>query len=269
VPQERRRRGGSLMTGARDHAADARAATTGAGSAVRAYQDLVVGSRSWWRLLQHELIAGWGALLPGAAGLAFRRALWPLLLHGSGRGVAWGRNVTLRHASKMDIGNGVIIDDGCQLDAQGCAPGQFRIGDGVLISRGSIVSGKDGPIVVGPRVNIGAGCVVYASTRLEIGAGTLIAALCYLGGGRYVTRGRADTPLSEQKAPRAGVEVGPGCWIGAGAVIIDGVRLGQGCIVGAGAVVTKSFESGSVLAGVPARAVGTRAGMPGERMETP
>ena len=256
------------MSAARDHTAGARSATKGRGSAIRAYQDLVVGSRSWWRLLQHELVAGWGALLPGAAGLAFRRAFWPWLLRSTGRGVAWGRNITLRHASKMAIGEGVIIDDACQLDAQGCEPGEFRIEDGVLISRGSIVSGKDGPITIGPRVNIGAGCVIYASTRLEIGADTMIAALCYLGGGRYATASSLDEPLAEHKEPRAGVEIGPGCWIGAGAVIIDGVHLGRGSVVGAGAVVTRSFQAGSVVAGVPARVIGMRAGTTGGSKES-
>lgn len=242
-----------------DAAAEARAAGAGRGSAVRAYQDLVVGSRSWWRLLQHELLAGWGALLPGALGLAFRRACWPWLVHSCGRGVAWGRNVTLRHASKMAIGKGVIIDEGCLLDAQGCGPGDFRIADGVLISRGCIVSGKDGALSIGAGVNVGAGCVMYASPHLVIGAETMIAALCYLGGGRYSTRAPAEVPLADLKAPRAGVEIGAGCWIGAGAVIIDGVTLGRGCVVGAGAVVTRSFGAGSVIAGVPAAVIGMRA----------
>jgi acetyltransferase-like isoleucine patch superfamily enzyme len=246
------------MTAAHDRAADARAAAAGGGSAVRAYQDLVIGSRSWWRLLQHELIACWGAVLPGAAGLAFRHAAWPGLLWRCGRGVAWGRNVALRHAAKMEIGNGVIIDEGCQLDAQGCAPGEFRIGDGALISRGCVVSGKDGPLRIGERVSIGAGCVVYASTVLEIGADTMIAALCYLGGGRYSTRALAGSAPAELKEPRAGVVIGTGCWIGAGAVVIDGVRLGSCSVVGAGAVVTQNFEAGSIVAGVPARLIGRR-----------
>ena len=246
-----------------DAAAEARAASAGGGSAVHAYQNLVIGSRSWWRLLQHELIAGWGALLPGALGLAFRRACWPWLLQSCGRGVAWGRNVTLRHASKMAIGEGVMIDDGCHLDAQGCGPGDFRIADGVLVSRSCIVSGKDGAISIGAGVNIGAGCVMYASPRLEIGAGTMVAALCYLGGGRYSTRAPVDMPLPDLKAPRTGVAIGRQCWIGAGVTIIDGVTLGQGSIVGAGAVVTRSFEAGSVIAGVPARVIGKRAGATG------
>ncbi|MGH8130088.1 MAG: DapH/DapD/GlmU-related protein, partial [Steroidobacteraceae bacterium] len=71
-----------------------------------------------------------------------------------------------------------------------------------------------------------------------------------------------DIPLSEQQEPRIGVAVGPDCWIGAGAVIIDGVRLGRGCIVGAGAVVTRSFEPYSVVAGVPGRLIATRDAAP-------
>jgi acetyltransferase-like isoleucine patch superfamily enzyme len=160
----------------------------------------------------------------------------------------------------MTIGKGVIIDDGCQLDAHGCGSGEFRIADGVLISRGCIISGKDGTISIGTGANIGAGCIMYASPHLTIGAETMIAALCYLGGGRYSTRAPVDVPLADLKVPRIGVEIGAGCWIGACAVIIDGVTLGRGCIVGAGAVVTRSFGAGSVIAGVPAGVVGMRTG---------
>jgi acetyltransferase-like isoleucine patch superfamily enzyme len=246
------------MPAPEDHSTVAREASAGRGSAIRAYQDLVVGSRSWLRLLQHEAISCWGAVLPGAAGLVFRKLLWPGLVASAGHGVFWGRNITLRHSWKMQIGDGVVIDDGCQLDAQGCTQGAFRIDDGALISRGCIVSGKDGPLTIGARANIGAGCVLYASTGLEIGADTMLAALCYVGGGRYATRGPLDVPLSEQQEPRSGVSIGSDCWIGAGAVIIDGVRLGHGSIVGAGAVVTRSFEPYSVIAGVPARPIANR-----------
>jgi serine O-acetyltransferase len=49
--------------------------------------------------------------------------------------------------------------------------------------------------------------------------------------------------------------VGDGCYLGPGAKLVGGVELGPGCVVGAGAVVTRSFGPGTVLAGVPARAL--------------
>jgi acetyltransferase-like isoleucine patch superfamily enzyme len=241
-----------------DPAAAARAASAGRGSAIRAYQDLVVGSRSWLRLLAHELLGCWGAALPGALGIAFRKLTWRALLGAGGNGVAWGRNVTLRHPGRMRIGRGVTIDEGCQLDAQGCDEGGFVIGDGALISRGAIISGKNGSLAVGARANIGAGCVLYASGRLEIGADTMLAALCYIGGGHYATRGRLDVPMAQQSEPGRGVVIEEDCWLGAGVIVIDGVRIGRGSVVGAGAVVIRDVEPYSIVTGVPARVTGRR-----------
>ena len=48
--------------------------------------------------------------------------------------------------------------------------------------------------------------------------------------------------------------IGNNADIGAGAVIIGSISIADNCTIGAGAVVTKSFtESGSVIAGVPAK----------------
>lgn len=49
------------------------------------------------------------------------------------------------------------------------------------------------------------------------------------------------------------VKIGNSCWIGAKAVILKDVELGDFCVVAAGAVVTRSFPSGSVIGGVPAK----------------
>lgn len=49
------------------------------------------------------------------------------------------------------------------------------------------------------------------------------------------------------------IVIGKNCWIGTNAVILPGVQLGDNVIVAAGSVVSKSFESNSIIAGVPAR----------------
>lgn len=52
-----------------------------------------------------------------------------------------------------------------------------------------------------------------------------------------------------------GVQIGSGCWIGAGAIILSGTRLGDGSVIGAGAVVRGACGGHAVYAGVPARKI--------------
>ncbi|MBZ2405262.1 transferase [Liquorilactobacillus hordei] len=62
-----------------------------------------------------------------------------------------------------------------------------------------------------------------------------------------------DKLIKEQGVTRKGIVIGDNCWIGAGAVFLDGAELGNGCVVAANSVVTKKFPSNSVVAGVPAK----------------
>ena len=51
------------------------------------------------------------------------------------------------------------------------------------------------------------------------------------------------------------IKIGKNCWIGANVVILPGVNIGDNVIVGAGSVVTKSFDSGVIIAGNPAKII--------------
>lgn len=48
------------------------------------------------------------------------------------------------------------------------------------------------------------------------------------------------------------IQIGSGCWIGMGALILSGAEVGQGCIIAAGAVVRGKFPDNVLIAGVPA-----------------
>lgn len=54
---------------------------------------------------------------------------------------------------------------------------------------------------------------------------------------------------------RRPIEVGKGCWIGAGAVILPGIIIGDGCVIGAGAVVNRDCDPNRLYVGVPARRI--------------
>ena len=54
------------------------------------------------------------------------------------------------------------------------------------------------------------------------------------------------------------IHIGHHCWIGTGAIILQGVKIGDGAVVAAGAVVTKDVEPWTIVGGVPAKKLGER-----------
>jgi len=227
-------------------------------SPLRKYQDLVVGSRSLSRLFLHEIVVFTASWVPGALGLLLRRLLYPLVLGSVGRGVVFGQGVVLRHPQKIRIGDRVVIDDLVVLDAKGTTNHGITLGEGVFLGRGTILSCKDGDIVLGDRVNIGFNSEVFSGSRVEVGKDGLFAAYTYLVGGGHEFE-RVDLPVLEQARTSRGISLGDNVWLGARAIVLDGVRLGRHVVVGAGAVVTGDLPDGSVAVGVPARVVRTRA----------
>jgi len=226
-------------------------------SSFRKYQDLVIGSPSFLKLLKYEFVTTFFSSIPGALGLVLRRALYPLLLGKVGRNVVFGANVVLRHPHKIFIGDNVVIDDNCLLDAKGESNHGITIGSGVFMGRNSILHCKNGDIVIHDNVNIGFNCDIASSNIIEIGEKVLVAAYAYIvGGGHDFTR--TDIPVTEQKRIAHGIKIEANAWIGAGATVLDGVNVGKGTIVGAGAVVTGDLPANSLAAGMPARVVRQR-----------
>ena len=54
------------------------------------------------------------------------------------------------------------------------------------------------------------------------------------------------------------IKVGHHCWLGTGAIILQGVSIGDGAVVADGAVVTKDVPPYEVWGGVPARFIRKR-----------
>jgi acetyltransferase-like isoleucine patch superfamily enzyme len=229
---------------------------TGGGGAFRQYCRLVHGDVELWRVVRNELLVLLFSNLPGALGLVLRRLFYPCMFRSCGGGVVFGRSVTLRHAHKIDLGRGCIVDDFALLDAKGETNAGLSLGEGVYIGRHSSVYCKNGDIVLGDRVNLSAHCTLFSSNRLRVGQGCMIGAYCYfLSGGEYDYQDA--TPFAEQRGmgTRGELVIGDDCWFGARVTVLDAASVGARSVIGAGAVVTKPVADRQLAVGVPARVI--------------
>ena len=221
------------------------------------YAELVVGRSGLGALLKYELIVMFGQAWPGALGLVIRKTLYPMLLGSCGRNVVFGQHVVLRHPHKIHIGSNVVIDDNILIDAKGDTNNGIRIGDGVFVGRNTILSCKNGDIELADGANIGFNCEVFSASRVTIGKNVLMAAYTYVIGGDHDFSDPSKSVL-EQSRTSAGVVIGDGAWLGAGAKILDGVVIGDRAVIGAGAVVRDAVPASAIAVGIPARIVGSR-----------
>lgn len=162
---------------------------------------------------------------------------------------------------------------------------QIYAGSGVSIQEGVVLNAlsKEG-VHLGDNSSIGANSVIKVSgSMFELGKGfwigknSSLANDCFVGAaggveiGDYVAIGQCvrfhsenhdfsdvSKKICEQGTTHKGIKIGDDCWIGAGAVFLDGAVVGNGCVVGANAVVNGVFPDYSVIAGVPARIIRNR-----------
>ena len=97
------------------------------------YRRMVIGDQGWLKMIYFEFVILFFSLIPGALGLICRKLLYRPLFKQVGKSVIFGRNLTLRHPHKIMIGDNVIIDDECLLDAKGESNSGISIGDYVSI----------------------------------------------------------------------------------------------------------------------------------------
>jgi acetyltransferase-like isoleucine patch superfamily enzyme len=125
---------------------------------------------------------------------------------------------------------------------------------------------------IGPKVHLYRWRELRDPGRISIGEGTILGSWAVLDGRHGITIGRHVNFSSEvalwtaQHDPHsptfevrgAPIEIGDRAWISYRATILPGVTVGSGSVVAAGAVVTRDVPPGTIVAGVPARVMGTR-----------
>lgn len=173
-----------------------------------------------------------------------------------------GRGVIIRCKQRVHLGPKVRIEDATYIDA--LSMDGVRVGANSLLGRGSRIE------CTGTLSSVGRGC--------SIGNNSTFGSGCYFGAaggiriGNDVIAGQNirfhsenhnfEDPfqlIREQGVSHKGITIGNDCWIGAGAVILDGAHVGDGCVIAANAVVTDgAYPPFSVIAGVPAKIIKNR-----------
>jgi carbonic anhydrase/acetyltransferase-like protein (isoleucine patch superfamily) len=117
--------------------------------------------------------------------------------------------------------------------------GDARLGREVGIWFGAVIRADNTPILVGDRTNIQEGAMLHS----DPGSPLRVGEDCTVG----------------HHAILHGCTIGNRVLIGMGATVLNNAVIGDDCLVGAGALVTegRSFPPGSLIVGVPARAVKT------------
>ena len=172
---------------------------TGNKSNLRLYADLVVGEGGSYRqLFKYELLTFFLGGIRGALGLLLRKKLYPVLFKKVGRGVVFGRNLTIRNARNITLGDNVIIDDDCVLDARGAGEEGVVIGDRVIVNRGASIQAKIGPISIGEDTDIGMHCDVHSQGGVRIGRKVTLGGSSKISGGIFQTERSTEPAGSDE-----------------------------------------------------------------------
>ena len=193
--------------------------------------------------------------------IALLRAQWKLIRVPGGRARFVERGVSIRHRRHLSVGRGTVLEAGTRLSClstDGVALGRsVTLGRGVVVKCTGVLRHKGAGLAVGDHSSVGDYSYLGCSGGITIGENVLVGQhVCFHSQNHNFER--VDTTIGSQGTSEQGIRVGDDCWIGSGAIVLDGVELGPGCVVAAGSVVNRSFDPGSVVAGVPAEVVRSR-----------
>ena len=219
------------------------------------YKSIIVGNTSNLSFILYEILTFCFGSLPGALGIFLRRFVYPTFLGSCGKNPIFGTNCIIRHPSKVFLGDNVIIDDHCLIDARGALVNGVEFGDDVIINRNVCIKTKSGDIQIGNNVTIGANSWFVSWDGIKIGDGTAIAPGCYISAGKYDIN-TIGQPLSKLQTICSGpIVIKQNVWIATRVTILDGVNIGADVIVSSGSIVTKNVPSKTIVSGNPAKVI--------------
>jgi acetyltransferase-like isoleucine patch superfamily enzyme len=196
------------------------------------------------------IAGGW----PTVVGIGFRALLYRLMLTMDGT-AAIERNVRLRFASHIRLGQGSYLDEGVYIHA---CPAGVEIGANTLVMHGAVLHVYNFRGLPHAGIHIGHDSLIGEYTVIRGQGGVTLGNRVYTSPHTQIIAVNhvfddPQRPFVEQGITAEGIVVEDDVWLGSAAVVTDGVRIGQGAVVAAGAVVTRDVPPHTVVGGVPAR----------------
>lgn len=127
----------------------------------------------------------------------------------------------------IKVGKGSTIHTGARF----YDPRNISIGDDSIIGEGVVLDGRD-KLIIGNHVDIASDVMIYNSEH--------------------------DVNNESFSAKNSPVTIEDYVFIGPRVIILAGVTIGRGTVIGAGAVVTKDIPPYAIAGGVPAKIIGER-----------
>lgn len=172
-----------------------------------------------------------------------------------------GAHTTLRCKKMIYTGRSVSIQDWVLIDAlskEGVHIGNHSsIGMRTMIKTSGSLTKVGKGFWMGDYSAFGNDCFVGAAGGVRIGDYVAIGQNVRFHSENH-SFDNPDQLISEQGVSNKGIEIGSDCWIGAGAVFLDGVHVGDHCVIGANTLVNKDVPPYSVAVGNPVRVVRDR-----------
>ena len=112
----------------------------------------------------------------------------------------------------------------------------------------------DAEIVIAAGAQIMNGCEFIAMQRIEIGPRCQIGPQCLFMDSDFH---QLQPECRSQPGKTAAIRLEENVWLGARVVVLKGVTIGRDAVVASCAVVTKDVAAGAIVAGNPARPIGS------------
>lgn len=147
-------------------------------------------------------------------------------------------------------------EHGTAVDIRNASINGLRAGDRGKIRDFTILfGGPKKPVTIGDDFFIGTHCYINGVAGLTIGSRVTIAHGTMI----FTDSGPNTSPLLQKRFPitASPVRIGDDVWIGAGCMILPGVTIGSRCVIGAGSMVKDNIPDDTIVAGTPAKPIGT------------